>query len=35
MAAGGLLSLSARRIGFAFVARARRGSAPIAPQAAE
>jgi cytochrome c-type biogenesis protein CcmF len=35
MAAGGLLSLSDRRIGFAFVARARRAAAPIAPQAAE
>ncbi|MEA2833091.1 MAG: cytochrome c-type biosis protein CcmF [Methylobacteriaceae bacterium] len=35
MAAGGLLSLSDRRIGFAFVARARRGPAPVAPQAAE
>jgi cytochrome c-type biogenesis protein CcmF len=35
MAAGGLLSLSDRRIGFAFVARSRRASAPIAPQAAE
>jgi cytochrome c-type biogenesis protein CcmF len=35
MAAGGLLSLSDRRIGFAFVARARRRPAPIAPQAAE
>ncbi|MEA2841694.1 MAG: cytochrome c-type biosis protein CcmF [Methylobacteriaceae bacterium] len=35
MALGGLLSLSDRRIGFAFVARARRGAAPIVPQAAE
>jgi cytochrome c-type biogenesis protein CcmF len=35
MAAGGLLSLSDRRIGFAFVSRPRRRSAPIAPQAAE
>jgi cytochrome c-type biogenesis protein CcmF len=35
MAAAGLLSLSDRRIGFAFVARAGRGGAPIAPQAAE
>ena len=35
MAAGGLLSLSDRRIGFAFVARARRDTAPVAPQAAE
>jgi cytochrome c-type biogenesis protein CcmF len=35
MAAGGLLSLSDRRIGFAYVARARRGSRPVIPQAAE
>jgi cytochrome c-type biogenesis protein CcmF len=35
MATGGLLSLSDRRIGFAFVARARRETAPVAPQAAE
>jgi cytochrome c-type biogenesis protein CcmF len=35
MAGGGLLSLSDRRIGFAFVAPARRAPAPISPQAAE
>jgi cytochrome c-type biogenesis protein CcmF len=35
MAAGGLLSLSDRRIGFAFVARPRRRLTPAAPQAAE
>ena len=35
MAAGGLLSLSDRRIGFAFVARARRSAAPAFQQAAE
>jgi cytochrome c-type biogenesis protein CcmF len=35
MALGGLLSLSDRRIGFAFVARARRSTAPVVPQAAE
>jgi cytochrome c-type biogenesis protein CcmF len=35
MAAGGLLSLSDRRIGFAFVPRARRRIAPVSPQAAE
>jgi cytochrome c-type biogenesis protein CcmF len=35
MAAGGLLALSDRRIGFAFVRRARRRTAPVAPQAAE
>ena len=34
MAAGGLLSLSDRRIGFAYVARARRATPPV-PQAAE
>src|SRR5436309_2965946 len=32
MAAGGLLSLSDRRIGFAFVARSRRDRARVAPQ---
>jgi cytochrome c-type biogenesis protein CcmF len=35
MAAGGLLSLSDRRIGFAYVARARRRAAPPIAQAAE
>jgi cytochrome c-type biogenesis protein CcmF len=35
MAGGGLLSLSDRRIGFAFVAPARHAPAPISPQAAE
>jgi cytochrome c-type biogenesis protein CcmF len=35
MAAGGLLSLSDRRIGFAYVARARRRRVPVLPQAAE